>query len=297
MPSKNKYRNISDLYVRGREVVLRDGNVMWLQVLNPFEMEQARHDAQVARARVILALRQEDSDEMIKAKAYFFEDGIAEARERLLGVEMSQTLVEITDALKDDPEWTEKIDLLERSEHLGVEASSAEKEALERATEEYGTELSKRFTDETEFRRSEITKLSEEDLWERYREVYEEMRSGELAMREFILTQMWLAARACDGIQNEDGSWSHSMCQGHRTRVFETKSDIKDLPEDLYGELAEAMAVLTLSEREAKNLDRQGSSSESSPLPSEEAAQSTPSTQTGTSNKPRGTSTRQSATA
>jgi hypothetical protein len=292
LPSRAKYKQITDLYVRGQEIVLRDGNVIWLQALNPFEMEEARHGAQVVRSRIVLALREEGSDEMAKARAYFFEDGTEMALERLLNAEMRKALVEISETLHEDAEWTERIEVIERSQFSGVEPNPEEAIYLEKITTEYGEELSQRFTDETDFRRRNLVALDEDGLWEVYRENYLEGRGGEVALREFTLGQLLASARACDGAKHDDGWWDHSACGSHKTHVFEDKSELRDLPEELYSELAEAMAVLFMTERQAKNLGRQGNSSASSPLPSE-VAESPRSTPTGISPNAPGTSMKQ----
>jgi hypothetical protein len=83
--------------------------------------------------------------------------------------------------------------------------------------------------------------------------------------------------------------WDHSSCEGHRLRVYETKTDVRSLPEDLQALLSETLRVVSMTEREAKNLGRQGSSSASSPLPSAGAG-SPPSTRTATSEQPLGSS-------
>jgi hypothetical protein len=60
---KSKYKRLVDLYVIGKVHVLRDGTPLWLQVLNPFEREVVRREAQIAQARQVLAMKEHGSDE------------------------------------------------------------------------------------------------------------------------------------------------------------------------------------------------------------------------------------------
>ncbi len=56
--TRAKYRRVP-LYTVGTELVLKDGTVLWLQVMNPFERDEAQRDAQLARTRLVMALKGE----------------------------------------------------------------------------------------------------------------------------------------------------------------------------------------------------------------------------------------------
>jgi len=103
---RKKYRRTTDLYVEGREWVLKDGTVIWLQVMNPFELEEARHDAQVARGRIAMALKgPEGGDERDKVVSQFYADGRDFAINRLAEAKAGMALPKVVDGLHDDPEW------------------------------------------------------------------------------------------------------------------------------------------------------------------------------------------------
>ncbi len=54
--TRAKYRRVPEPYTVGTELVLKDGVVLWLQVMNPFERDEAQRDAQLARTRLVMAL-------------------------------------------------------------------------------------------------------------------------------------------------------------------------------------------------------------------------------------------------
>lgn len=270
--SRSKYRRIPDLYTEGVEVELRDGNVMWLQVLNPFEMDEARHDGQVARSRIVMALKDFGSDELGKVKATFWTHGNDLAIQNLLEDQSTDFLVKATDAIANDPDWKERLELAERQEDiLAKPETDPERELLEKINRDYIETVEKILSEEREYMELKYKQLSEEQLIEEYVKLYVERRGTELGMAEHRLTEIWYGARACEGKKSDDG-WNHEACEGHKVKVFETKIEVRDLPEELQQLLFAAMQTLNMTVREAKNLDSQPSSSESSPAPSAEAA-------------------------
>ena len=282
-----KYRRVTDLYVSGVELVLRGGDVLWLQVLNPFERDEAMHDAQVARSRVTLALKEGPSDELTKVRAAFFDDGRERAIARLVEAKRSEAYIKIVDELSSDEEWKEKIDLLRRAGDLATTSTPEELEYLDQLVTEYSLELASRVDSQTEFDQDSYADEDDESLWESYRDWWLDRRGSEIGMTEYRFTELWLAARVCDATKRDDGSFDHSGCDGHREHAFVDKSEVRHLPEKLQADMIEALAKLDMSEREAGNSDRQGSSSEPSPLPSVQE-DSTPSTQAEKSPAPPG---------
>lgn len=277
--SRSKYRRIPDLYVQGTEVELKDGTTMWMQTLNPFEMDEARHDAQVARSRIVLALKEFGSDELAKVKATLLTQGRERAIDTLVDDQAADILVKATETIANDPDWKERLELAERQEEiLARPESDEERKLLLKINEEYVRDVEKIIADEREYMSLKYSSLTDEEMLEEYCRLYIDRRGTELAVAEHRLTEVWYAARCCEGVKDEDGVWSHDACEGHVLKVFETKGEIVTLPEDLQQLLFGTMAALNMTVREAKNSDRQSSSSESSPQPSAEEA-STASTQ------------------
>jgi hypothetical protein len=84
---------------------------------------------------------------------------------------------------------------------------------------------------------------------------------------------MFYGCRTCDAVPEENGTFlktAHEACN-HKEQVYDTKLEIRQLPDLLVSRLREAFDGLALSVRDARFSPRQGSSSDSSPLPSAEA--------------------------
>lgn len=281
MVDRSKYRRVPELYTQGVELELKDGSAVYIKALNPYELQEARHDAQVARARIVMALKEHASEELDKVKATFFSDGREGAITRILDHRSSDVLMKATDAVANDPDWQERLDIAARSDDiLAKPIEDPERKLLDEINRQYLTEVNERMVAELDFQREQITQMTEEQMLDEYVEMYIDSHGAQSAMAEHSLTEIWYAVRACDGVKKEDGTWDHEACDGHRLQVYESKREIRDLPEELQQAYEAALQALNMTVREAKNSDRQGSSSGSSPLPSEEGA-STPSTQTG----------------
>ena len=275
--SRAKYKRLPDLYVAGTEVVLKDGTVAWLQVLNPFEIDEARHDAQVARSRLVMALQTHGSDEMRFVEAQLWQDGIEEARKRLVQSKTNDTLIKTVDSIRDDPEWTERLEILNRSDD-DAPLEDIEKKLLEKTQGEYIAEITRRIKDEEDWLTRQYADATAEVLKEEYTKLYIERRGNDLAAAEFRVVEIWYGARVCEGVQAEDGTWNHEACEGHQLRIFDTKAEVRQLPAELGNLLGEAYDALSMSQREARDLARPASSSDSSRRPSapEESTPSTP---------------------
>lgn len=288
--SRSKYKRVTDLYVRGTELELEDGTILWLQTLNPFEMDEARHDGQVARSRIIMALKEFGSDELAKVKATFWIHGRDLAIDNLVDEQGGDILIKATDAVANDPDWKDRLELAERHEEiLARPESDAERKLLEKINQDYVREVEGIIRTERTYLTGKYDQLTDDELIDEYIKLYVERRGTELGIAEHRVTELWYAARCCEGTKTEAGAWDHSECENHALQVYEAKREVAKLPEDLQGLLFGAMQALNMTVREAKNSDRQSSSSASSPQPSAEEA-STVSTQDATPTSAPGTS-------
>ena len=288
MASRAKYKRVVDLYVEGTELVTRDeGLVIWMQALNPFEQQEARDAAQAARARIVLALEEYGSDEFAKFEARFKGDGREEVIEQIAERRANMKLPRMVEKIASDPDWHETIDILERSDDiLAKPPTDPEQKLLEEMNLKYMREINARLDDELTYQRRLLEGMSDEDLREEFKSLWIEMQGNDRAAGEYRLVEAWLAARVCDAVKNEDGTWDHGECD-HSLRVWDEKREVRDLPESLQTQLAEVMANVNMTPIEAKDSRRPGSSSDSSPQPSAEA-ESTPSTPTATQDEPHG---------
>lgn len=275
--SRKKYRRVPDLYVTGKEVVLLDGTVLWLQVLNPFEKDECAHDAQIARARIVMAVK--DGDERKKVEGAFYQDGRDVTIDKIADAKATEHVGKIVDEIAGEEEWKEKIEIMDRSDDILASNDPAERDLLTRLNEEYLREVVERQKTEFDYQVDRLTSMTDEDLLDEYIEMWLERRGTDVARLEYQLTEIWYAARVCEGVDRGDGTWDHEACEGHKLTVWETKQEVRGLGGDLQELLTNQLAQLNMSARDARFSDRQGSSSDSPPLPSE-AAESTPSTQT-----------------
>lgn len=282
--SRSKYKRVPDLYTTGTEYTLKDDTVLWLQVLNPFEQDEAKMDAQAARARLVLALKSpHGSKERDIVRSWFLDDGMAAAVDRLVDAKLGPKIIDIVNDIRSDPDWKERLLITERQDELLARPlEDAERQILNDVNNDFVKEVTDRSNSERDYLRHVYEELDEDGLFDEYIEAYIERRGMDLSLAEYALTELWYAARVCDAGQIEDGSWDHSKCENHGTQVWENKVEVRALPEDLQSDLTVAMQRLNMTAREAKNSARQGNSSESFPLPSA-AVESTPSTPVVTS--------------
>lgn len=292
--TRAKYRRLPDLYVAGTEVVLKDGQVVWLQVLNPLQADEARHDAQVARSRLVMALKKHGGDEMAFIDAALWQDGLDGARNRVVESKANGVLMKIVDEIRNDPDWTEKLEILNRVDEGDEPRETIELELLASVQTEYIDEVQKRIKSEEDYLRAKYADASEDDLREEYAKLYIDRRGGEMAAAEFRVVELWYGARVCDGVLTDDG-WNHDNCEGHALQLFETKAEVRQLPTELSELLGDALNDLAMTIRDAKDLARPASSSDSSRRPSE-PEESTPSTPTATPSSAPGTSPQLSPT-
>lgn len=251
--SRSSYRRVPDLYTVGGELVLLDGSVMWLQIMNPFEREEAQHDAAVVRSRLMLALKESpDSDEIAQVRAMFTEDGRDGAINQLMETKKVECFIEVMDEMRTEDEWRERIEILQRTEDISTLPTELERAHMDEMQSAYALEVAKRLDSAVRVDREILEELDEDTLFERYRDWYLEQRGGSMGMAEYRLTEMWYACRVCDGQKTDDG-WDHSGCEGHAIRVFESKDEVKHLPQKLQAAIIDRLQELEISEREGKS--------------------------------------------
>lgn len=281
-----KFRRVTDLFEEGREVVLdpnpEDPILVWVNKLNPFEMDEARKDGAVGRARATMRIEDPDSPEYD-----VFESSInGRSREDLLnslvGAKQNEHYVNALDDIRADEKWGEKLSVLERGDaqldDSGVSLGDDERSRLAKLNEEYLKTVNDLMVQRQTAYRVELETESDEALQKLYREGYKTAAGGSGFLTEYRTTEMFFALRACDATAVDDG-WDHSECD-HRERLCEHRGEIRDLPEGLIAAVRDAITVLNMSPRDAGNSDAPASSSASSEQPSEQA-ESTRSTRRG----------------
>lgn len=286
-----KFRRVTDLFVEGKEVVLEepeDGEpiLVWVNKLNSFEQDEARRDGNVGRARATLALDDPDSPESASFEGNLGVAGKDVLIRALIQLRTNEFYIAALDDIRTEDAWKDKIDLIERGVALSAdhpqppsEEEVAQFEKLMGAYDERVVELSE---ERAEVYRKELVDENEEELKKRYMSSYRESLGTQGFLTEYRVSELFFALRDCQATQRDgNGRWDHSNCGGHRARLLEARSDVKDMPDALLALVRDALTDLAMSPRDAGNLDAPASSSASSERQSE-AADSTPSTPVGT---------------
>jgi hypothetical protein len=275
-----RFRRLTDLFVNGKAVPMPDGSHLWIQVINAYERDEAISDAQVARARIVLALKAEGR-ERIKV-----EGRLAEVGKDFMAADLAQAKAEIktpdfADEMRADPEWKERMDIVLRTDfdEAAKPPTDAEATLMAKINAEVLAEFEKREKDEIAFLERKFARLSDEEFLDEWVEEWLERRGSELATAEYRLTELWYATRYCDAVTAQDGVLDHTRCEGHRTSVFETKADARSAPTELQEILRSALDELNVGGRDPKDSDSPPSSSDSQPAPSA-PGESAPSTST-----------------
>jgi hypothetical protein len=293
-----RLRRVTDLFVEGTEVVVRglpqrtsdpEPVLVWVNKLNSFEMEEARKDAQVARSRLVMALRDVGSDEMALFQSNADTENQASIIAAMIAAKASTFFVSAMDSIKSDPDWSERMEILLRPTPAGEELSQEELDLLAKLNTDYTTELTERIRLERESTERELLVLPMELLREQYAQQYRDSRGAAAWNIAFTKSQTFFALRQCEAVtQGQDGRWDHSPCD-HNLRMLATRDQVSTLPNGLLASIQDAITQLNMERDQARFSAGQRSSSESSPQPSVEAV-SLPSTQEETSPEPAGIS-------
>jgi hypothetical protein len=156
-------------------------------------------------------------------------------------------------------------------------AGADREELLEAISNEYTAEIGRAPDPEREFLDDQVRRGTEDDLWDDYLEWYIEPPRQRADDGRVPLHQVLFGVRVCDGDKGRRHLGPHELCAGHQERMFIHKDEVRGGPRGADRLLLDAADDVEMTVREAKNSDRQGSSSDSSPLPSE-AEESTAST-------------------
>lgn len=265
-----RFRRLTELFVLGKELLLPDGTYLWIQVINSYQRDECLHDAQVARARMTLALKGH-GDERLKVEARFLEKGAEQMIDDLAQSQAAEKVSDFMDELRDEEEWKERMEVLLRTdaEEAARPLTPAETDLLITINSDVLAELRKREEDEAEFLRRKYRGMSDEDMLETYVDLWLEKRGGEIANDEFRLAEMAYAVRVCEaGPADADGTLDHSNCDGHELQVFTSKAEAREAPDALKLLIQRAIADLNIGGRDPKDSGRPPSSSDSQPTPS-----------------------------
>lgn len=276
---RDKYKRLEQLYVVGKEIVFTDGTVMWVQVMNPLQVDEARTDAQTARALMTLALKEVGTPEQAKSLAAFSTLSRDDASNVIVNFKWQEWFVKANNRVRDDPDWRERIDIMDRNDDMANRApDDAERLTVEKINLDFMADVQAKMDDDEAFERRQLEQMSDEEFREEYLDCYRSRMADAAANSEYAVTEAWYSARVCEATKVEAGVWDHSACGRHMEQVWEARADLKAAPAPIQELLRLAIEELSMTVRDAKNSGSTTSSSDSSVLPSKQE-ESTPSTQ------------------
>jgi hypothetical protein len=259
---RSRFRRLTDLFVEGQPVAMPDGTYLWVQVLNAYQRDECLSDAQVAKARLVLALK-EQGDEALKVRARFLEHGAETLVRDLANNGSARKVSEFMEAMQDEPEWKERMNILLRTdtEEAARPLEQAEAVLITKINKEVLEELRKREEDELAFLTRKYSGYTDEDLIDAWVDDWLEKRGSEIATAEYKLTEMTYATRFCEATKSDDGTFDHSGCDGHSEPFFTSKSEARECPTMLALLITTSIADLNMVGRDPKGSGRPQSSS------------------------------------
>lgn len=260
-------RRLTDLYVRGMTVTFDDGEgpseTVYLQKLNPVEMETALRKANAARARTTAEFLDEESDAYVTN---------AVPLKQMTRDEMIDHLI-VSDVVKKQPVVESEI---------GDEDEWKERDYLEGLKDAWDDLMVDYFSDEPS---EEATRVHDE--LNRFNEQVRERMEGEKAsfrrdydartdekMRDMILQQsieqqadlQWIVE-----YRKQEVYFGTREEENHKTRYFESRAELDELAPEILSELVIKYQDLVVEVPEGKDSPQPQSSSPQSDSPQKQA--------------------------
>jgi hypothetical protein len=280
---------LTQLFAEGKELVLTppgggEPEVLWIAKLNAFEEEQANQAGRVARARLINAIKSEGTPEWEWLQGQKVDTLSIAMVESIVGSKESELFVKAINDLRSDPEWREKLEIMDHSDEdelVGIEQS-----AHNRLKAEHAEALLSRHDERKAELREELGQLARPHLEEQYEQAF----LNEQGMAAFGLERarqhIYLSMRSCEASPptGDNARWDHSSCD-HQLRYLASASEVAQLPQSIREKVEDAYNEIALAPSVARFTDALASSSESLE-PSAMEADSTPSGPAATSPGP-----------
>ena len=276
MSSNPALKRVTDLFVEGAEVILKDDPadpvLLWVNKLNSFEREEANRDGHAARSLTILAVKDSTKPEWAQHQSALAQMSEDDLREQIVASQENEFFVAAFESIRQDPEWRDRVEAMNRARS---DMRDDESEALAALNVEYTTELTNRVALRKENAMLELRGLDLQSLKDKYSEAWLDTRAYSSFQREYNKTQLYFSVRDCSATA-QDWGWDHSKCNGHTQRLLTSREEVVTLPDGLLTKLQDAAQKVQVSVSDARFSDALASSSGSSAQPSE-LEESTPS--------------------
>lgn len=258
-------RRLEDLYVRGRDLTIGDGGgdpvLVWIQKMNPLEHEKSIRKAGAAKARVLMAARDKDSEEWQEAFSdvadigdrtalidYLISDDVAkfqDAKEAELSFADEWAKDGYLQGLRDS--WDDPDNPLSKAYHLDSENEEARRVFLE--LKRFTDQVQEEVQPEIERLRRDYEQTDEETLHDRALRRFVELRSGLAWLREYRNCEVYFSVREPDD---------------HRKYYFTAREQVDGLAPQVFAQISMAYQELVVDVTEGKDSPRTPSSSPSS---------------------------------
>ena len=246
----SQLRRITDLFEAGQELVLGqddDGSdvVVWVQKLSTHQRTECQRDGLFAsQVRRGVALESDSGPVKASYRMMTAEELVDQAASR----DAAKAHRLARDDVQADPEWQERIVLIDRAALMSEEDATPQEWAVI-------TQASKDFTqamsDALDARFAEIREPFEgmefDALVDAAFESYVQARQYESFNEAYSVTQVYYSLRECQA-RLIDGRFDHERCT-HK-RMCPSREHAQDLPEEIVSLVLEAMAKMEMSEAE-----------------------------------------------
>lgn len=288
MGKVNKLLRTQQLFMPGEILVVRDGDgevaeLFWVAKLNTFEKQEVDKDAQTGRVRAMIAL-DANADEQLKIDELVASKTDEELVGHLAYDKQFDHLMKARHEVTADPDWKERLDVLERE---GLEGATDEEiEAINQVSLDWHAEVAKRKAAIDVHFQDEMQGLPRAELEKEFRASYRR-QIGANGWHEYRRrSEVLFALRDCEAVV-VDGDWDHAACGYHRTPVLDSKDDLNLVADQVMVAFNEIWERLNMTEDQAGNSAAPSASSGSLEL-QKLAEASVPSTPTETSSSPAG---------
>jgi hypothetical protein len=286
------FARLTDLFQEGTVLELSKGEqtiTVWINKLSPFEMEEARQDGRVARARLVLALKEIGSPEYVLFRSSMDDISDEALIHTLLEARSNEWVAQAVRDIRSDKDWTERVEVIEQSSELvGRPADDPEVKLMSKLAVEYTEHVQQMAADSREEERAVLLGASRAQLEAKYEESYLEQRGLTAFTVEYQRTEVFHAVRECKATRRDD-TWDHDLCN-HNQRVCANREAVAQLPERVWQLIRQAIVELNMPVDVARFMAAPASSSASLEQPSEAVEESTASIPEETPVEPAGIS-------
>ena len=282
----DRLRRVTDLFVEGEPLILgrdEDGIVsIWINKLNSFEVEETKRDGQARRGLKVLELTKEGNPRLVALKAEMATWKDDELKSSIVSSRSSELFLNAMNDIETSPEWREKLEIIRRiPEQLEAEDAAADdprRAQLFELQQEYFTATQEAIQKGMDAAKGDLDGLSRKELEDLHIERWRSMESLDDFTEGRRMSQLYYCMRDCKaaGDESDPSSLDHSACD-HTQKMLKDREAARNLPAELVDRVIAKLEEITVSEREAGNLDAPETSSESSGQPTATEGPSTPS--------------------